>query len=69
LLQDANVDPLVRQITMGHAPAGNSKGALGMTAVYTHTRPETQKREIERAVRAWPESLRLAERGAAGMTD
>jgi integrase len=64
LLQDANVDPLVRQITMGHAQAGNSKGVLGMTAVYTHTRPETQKRDIERALRLWPESLCLAERRA-----
>ena len=40
LLQDANVDPLIRQITMGHQPRGAS-GALGMTAVYTHTRPAT----------------------------
>jgi integrase len=64
LLQDASVDPLIRQITMGHAPAGDRKGALAMTAVYTHTRPETQKREIDRALRLWPGSLRLAERRA-----
>ncbi len=64
LLQDANVDPLIRQITMGHAPAGDSKGSLRMTAVYTHTRPETHSREIERALRQWPKSLRLAERRA-----
>jgi integrase len=62
LLQDANVDPLIRQLTMGHAPSENSKGALGMTSVYTHTRPETQKREIERALALWPESLSVAER-------
>jgi integrase len=61
LLQDASVDPLIRQITMGHAPAGDRKGALAMTAVYTHTRPETQKREIERALRLWPNSLRLGQ--------
>jgi integrase len=66
LLQDANVDPLIRQITMGHAPAGDSKGALRMTAVYTHTRAETQSREIERAVRLWPESLQLAINWAQG---
>ena len=36
-----------------------------MTAVYTHTRPETQKREIERALRLWPESLGLAKRRTA----
>jgi site-specific recombinase XerD len=69
LLQDANVDPLIRQITMGHAPAGDAKGSLRMTAVYTHTRPETQKREIERALRLWPESLRLAERCAKSAPD
>jgi integrase len=61
LLQDASVDPLIRQITMGHTPDGDRKGALAMTAVYTHTRPETQKREIERALRLWPNSLRLGE--------
>ena len=65
LLQDASVDPLIRQISLGHAPAGDSKGSLRMTAVYTHTRPETQRREIERALRLWPESLRVAERCAA----
>jgi hypothetical protein len=31
-----------------------------MTAVYTHTRLETQRREILRAVRLWPESLTQA---------
>ena len=65
LLQDANVDPLLRQITLGHKPAGSS-GALGMTAVYTHSRPETQAREIERALRAWPESLSAAALRAQG---
>ncbi len=48
LLQDARVDPLVRQITLGHAPTGGDS-ALGMTGVYTHTRPETQRQEILRA--------------------
>ena len=61
LLQDANVDPLIRQITLGHAPVGSAEGALGMTSVYTHTRPETQRREILRALRLWPRSLALAE--------
>ncbi len=67
LLQDANVDPLVRQITLGHAPMGSAEGALGMTSVYTHTRPETQRREILRAVQLWSQSLQLAERFAAGL--
>jgi len=61
LLQDANVDPLIRQITLGHAPMGSTEGALGMTSVYTHTRPETQRREILRALRLWPKSLALVE--------
>jgi len=59
LLQDANVDPLLRQITLGHKPAG-AGGALGMTGVYTHSRPETQAREITRALQSWPRSLELA---------
>jgi integrase len=59
LLQDANVDPLIRQLTLGHAFSG-SGGALGMTSIYTHTRPETQVREIERALRNWSSSLALA---------
>jgi integrase len=56
LLQDANVDPLIRQITLGHQPAGG-KAALGMTSIYSHSRPETQAREIDRALRTWPKSL------------
>lgn len=31
-----------------------------MTSIYTHTRPETQRREILRAVQLWPDSLQLA---------
>ena len=59
LLQDAGVDPLVRQLVLGHAPSSPGTGALGMTSVYTHTRPETLRREIERAVRLWPATLEL----------
>lgn len=58
LLQDANVDPLIRQQTLGHKPTKDS--GLGMTANYTHTRGETQREQIERALRGWPKSLRLA---------
>ena len=54
LLQDANVDLLIRQITLGHAPAGTAGDALGMTSIYTHTRPETQRQEIFRALNLWP---------------
>lgn len=68
LLQDANVDPLIRQITLGHQPQGGI-GALGMTTVYTHTRPETQAREIERALRTWPNLIELvASRVKGGAT-
>jgi integrase len=60
LLQDANVDLLIRQITLGHAAAGTSGDALGMTSIYTHTRPETQRQEILRAMNLWPQSLQYA---------
>lgn len=69
LLQDANVDLLIRQTTLGHAPAGTSGDALGMTSIYTHTRPETQRQEILRAMNLWPSSLQYARQwiqGAAG---
>jgi integrase len=64
LLQDANVDPLIRQQTLGHRPTGGA--GLGMTANYTHTRRETQREQIEGALRRWPESLRFASAYAAG---
>ena len=57
LLQDANVDPLIRQLTFGHSPS--SRGGLGMTGYYTHTRPDTLRRQIEEALRTWPRSLEL----------
>ena len=51
-LQDANVDPLIRNEVMGHKPADRaSTPGLGMTAVYTHTRPETLRRQIENALK------------------
>ena len=55
-LQDANVDPLIRNQLMGHMPAGTSKGngALGMTAVYTHTNPETMRRQLIDAFKQSP---------------
>ena len=58
LLQDANVDPLIRQQTLGHRPT-NGNG-LGMTGNYTHTRSETLREQIVQALRRWPESLRYA---------
>jgi integrase len=55
-LQDANIDPLVRNLLMGHAPSsgGEPGGGLGMTAVYTHTRPETIRKQLEAAMAARP---------------
>jgi hypothetical protein len=64
LLQDANVDPLIRQQTLGHKPT-NGNG-LGMTRNYTHTRPETQRQQIEQALRRWPPSLQYAMERIAG---
>ena len=52
------VDPLIRQQTLGHRPT--EKTGLGMTGNYTHTRPETQREQIEQALRRWPETLRHA---------
>jgi len=59
LLQEANVDLLVRQETLGHKPTAPGTGVLGMTGVYTHTSPVLQRREIERAMRLRPKTLSL----------
>lgn len=55
-LQEGRVDPRVRNLPMGHAAAeGRSAGhGLGMTAVYTHSRPETVRGQLEQALRARP---------------
>ncbi len=53
-LQDANVDPLVRNELMGHVAAGHSGGGLAMTAVYTHTRPETKRQQLTHALELRP---------------
>jgi integrase len=52
ILQDANVDPLIRNELMGHAPSGTCRNGhgLGMTTVYTHTRPETKRHQLEAAL-------------------
>jgi hypothetical protein len=52
------VDPLIRQLVMGHRPT-NITG-LGMTANSTHTRPETMRQQVEQALTRWPESLKYA---------
>ena len=66
VLQDANVDPLIRNELMGHAPAGWGRhgGGLGMTAVYTHTRPDTKRQQLEAAFVDRP-AIRYAEQRLA----
>lgn len=48
VLQEGRVDPLVRNLLMGHAAADSRAPGhgLGMTAVYTHTRPETVREQL-----------------------
>jgi integrase len=54
-LQDGNVDPLIRNELMGHAPmALTPAGGLGMTTIYTHTRPETKRRQLDQALGCLP---------------
>ncbi|MFM8271048.1 MAG: tyrosine-type recombinase/integrase, partial [Gemmata sp.] len=55
-LQEGRVDPLVRNLLMGHAAAGSRLPGhgLGMTAVYTHTRPETVREQLLAALAERP---------------
>jgi hypothetical protein len=55
-LQEGRVDPLIRNELMGHvAPGGRTAGyGLAMTAVYTHTRPETCRRQLQAALAVRP---------------
>jgi integrase len=54
-LQEADVDPLIRMELMGHSPTGaKASGPLGMTAVYTHTKPETRRRQLLAALERRP---------------
>ena len=55
-LQDGDVDPLIRNRLMGHAPATSREpsAGLGMTAVYSHCRPETVRRQLESALAMRP---------------
>jgi integrase len=49
-LQEANVDPLIRQELMGHSVGSHRNGGLGMTAVYTHTQDRTRRKQLEAAM-------------------
>jgi integrase len=58
-LQEGRVDPLVRNLLMGHAAAGERSAGhgLGMTAMYTHTRPETIREQLVAALAERPAAL------------
>jgi integrase len=60
-LQDANVDPLIRNELMGHTPGSAKSSGLGMTAAYTHTRPETRREQLESALGRRP-AIQVARR-------
>jgi site-specific recombinase XerD len=52
-LQDANVDPLIRNQLMGHTPADRGRsysGPLSMTGTYTHTQDHTLRRQFAEAI-------------------
>lgn len=55
-LQEGRVDPLIRNELMGHVAAGSAKPGhgLAMTAVYTHSRPETRRQQLEAALLGRP---------------
>lgn len=55
-LQEGRVDPLIRNELMGHVAAGSRAAGhgLGMTAVYTHTRPQTRREQLEAALASRP---------------
>jgi integrase len=55
-LQEGRVDPLIRNELLGHVPAGARVAGhgLGMTAVYTHTRPEICRQQLEAALESRP---------------
>mgnify|MGYP003134553212 FL=1 len=64
-LQDGNVDPLIRSELMGHSTSatnGASHG-LGMTATYTHSRPETKRKQLKDALAFRPASFLAKTRG------
>ena len=55
-LQDGKVDPLIRSELMGHSTsATNGAGhGLGMTATYTHSRPETKRTQLKESLMIRP---------------
>lgn len=56
VLQEGRVDPLIRNELMGHVASGERTAGhgLAMTAVYTHTHPETRRQQLETALAGRP---------------
>jgi hypothetical protein len=63
-LQEGRVDPLVRNLLMGHAAANEQSAGhgLGMTAIYTHTRPETIRQQLASALADRPAVIAIRNR-------
>lgn len=55
-MQKGRVDPLIRNELMGHVVSGSRSAGhgLSMTAVYTHTHPETKKQQLFEALAGCP---------------
>jgi len=62
-LQEGRVDPLIRNLLMGHAAADDRSAGhgLGMTAVYTHRRSETIGDQLFAALASRPVAVALRE--------
>jgi integrase len=65
LMQEAEVDPVIRQLTMGHVPAGAGRATLGMTATYTHTQREVHRQQLQRVLDLRPQTTELVIAGLA----
>jgi integrase len=59
LMQEASVDPLIRQQTLGHVSSDRSRSALGMTGAYTHTPREVHRQQLQKTVELRPRTSEL----------
>lgn len=59
LMLEAGVDPLIRQLTLGHKPADAARAALGMTSVYTHPSRSVHRAHLQLAVDLRPKTSGL----------
>jgi len=69
-LQDANVDPMIRNELMGHSTSDTCRNGLGMTGTYTHTKLSTKRAQLEAAFAQHPISSEVVawvqQRGIGG---